>query len=117
LIVDNYQLISTNPQIWIPDPQAKTVPDPLEFRSVKSLWLELAHELNVADCILSLRINLHGHRYTANPLGCAVALASLDLLSKNESVYTKMESWHRQHLARLGDKYPQLSKFRAMGTI
>jgi adenosylmethionine---8-amino-7-oxononanoate aminotransferase len=59
----------------------------------------------------------HGHSYTANPLGCAAALASLDLLSKNESVYTKMEIWHRQHLAKLGDKYPQLSKIRVMGTI
>jgi adenosylmethionine---8-amino-7-oxononanoate aminotransferase len=59
----------------------------------------------------------HGHSYTANPLGCAAALASLDLLSKNESVYTKMELWHRQHLTGLAAKYPQLSKIRVIGTI
>jgi adenosylmethionine---8-amino-7-oxononanoate aminotransferase len=59
----------------------------------------------------------HGHSYTANPLGCAVALASLELLAQNEPIYTQMETWHRQHLQQLGDKYPQLTRLRAIGTI
>jgi adenosylmethionine---8-amino-7-oxononanoate aminotransferase len=59
----------------------------------------------------------HGHSYTANPLGCAAALTSLELLAQNEPVYTQMEQWHRQHLTELAHKYPQLTKLRVMGTI
>ena len=59
----------------------------------------------------------HGHSYTANPLGCAAALASLKLLEQNQPVYTQMEIWHRQHLTKLTHKYPQLTKSRVMGTI
>ncbi len=59
----------------------------------------------------------HGHSYTANPLGCAAALASLELLTQNQPVYTQMEIWHRQHLTKLANKYPQLTKLRVMGTI
>jgi adenosylmethionine---8-amino-7-oxononanoate aminotransferase len=59
----------------------------------------------------------HGHSYTANPLGCAAALASLELLAQNQPIYTQMETWHRQHLQPLGDKYPQLTRLRAIGTI
>jgi adenosylmethionine---8-amino-7-oxononanoate aminotransferase len=59
----------------------------------------------------------HGHSYTANPLGCAAALASLELLTQNQSVYCQMENWHRQHLTELANKYPQLDKLRVIGTI
>jgi adenosylmethionine---8-amino-7-oxononanoate aminotransferase len=59
----------------------------------------------------------HGHSYTANPIGCAAALASLELLIEHEPVYTQMEIWHRQHLTELANKYPQLTKLRVIGTI
>ncbi len=59
----------------------------------------------------------HGHSYTANPIGCAAALASLELLTQNEPVYAQMAEWHRQHLAELASRYPQLTKFRITGTI
>jgi adenosylmethionine---8-amino-7-oxononanoate aminotransferase len=59
----------------------------------------------------------HGHSYTANPIGCATALASLELLDRNQPVYSQMEIWHRQHLTKLANKYPQLTKFRVRGTI
>ncbi len=59
----------------------------------------------------------HGHSYTANPLGCAAALASLKLLTQNQPVYAQMETWHWQHLNLLAAKYPQLSKVRTIGTI
>lgn len=41
----------------------------------------------------------HGHSYTANPLGCAAALASLELLEANQSSFIEMEKRHRTHLA------------------
>ncbi len=59
----------------------------------------------------------HGHSYTANPLGCAAAVASLELLTQNQPVYSQMANWHRQHLTELADRYPQLTRLRVMGTI
>ena len=57
----------------------------------------------------------HGHSYTANPLGCAAALASLELLEEGRSVFTDMEAHHRGFLDRLD---PALtSRPRACGTI
>jgi len=43
----------------------------------------------------------HGHSYTANPIGCAAALASLELLKENAYVFRGMEAHHRGFLARL----------------
>lgn len=36
----------------------------------------------------------HGHSYTANPLGCAAALASLDLLGETANRYSSMSRIH-----------------------
>ena len=36
----------------------------------------------------------HGHSYTANPLGCAAALASLTLLERNPAMFKEMEDQH-----------------------
>ncbi len=58
----------------------------------------------------------HGHSYTANPLGCAAALASWDLMQSNESAFSGMEAKHRLHLSNLQD-HPQLKKLRVTGTI
>lgn len=49
---------------------------------------------------------LHGHSYTANPLGCAAALASLDLLMApecNHKIRT-IEDIHRARIASLAGK-------------
>ncbi len=43
----------------------------------------------------------HGHSFTANPLGCAAALASLDLLERTPDRHRAMESRHRPHLEAL----------------
>ena len=58
----------------------------------------------------------HGHSYTANPIGCAAALASYDLMHENEPVFTGMEQWHLRHLKEL-NTHPKLSKLRVCGTI
>ncbi len=58
----------------------------------------------------------HGHSYTANPLGCAAAIASLDLMVEHESVFTQMEAKHCRYLEALAD-HPKLEKRRVMGTI
>ena len=60
----------------------------------------------------------HGHSFTANPLGCAAALASLDLLQAPETAtrLAAIESIHRERLARL-DQHRRLTRPRICGTI
>lgn len=58
----------------------------------------------------------HGHSYTANPIGCAAALASMELMHEHETVFTDMESWHKDHLEELKD-HPKLQHLRVTGTI
>jgi len=63
----------------------------------------------------AMRTFWHGHSYTANPLGCAAALASLELLEANEPVWSGMEVHHKNFLARLD---PALTaRPRSKGTI
>jgi len=57
----------------------------------------------------------HGHSYTANPLGCAAALASMQLLEKNE-MYGRMETLHHKLLTDLREQ-PNIEKIRVTGTI
>lgn len=58
----------------------------------------------------------HGHSYTANPLGCAAAVASLNLLEKTAERFQSMEQKHRNHLERFADmKF--IEKIRVKGTI
>ena len=56
----------------------------------------------------------HGHSYTANPLGCAAALASLDLLASAR--YRSLADWQQEQVDRLlGHK--KLGRARVCGTI
>lgn len=58
----------------------------------------------------------HGHSYTANPLGCAAAIASFELMKEHEPVFREMEQWHREYLSSLED-HPNLNRHRVTGTI
>jgi adenosylmethionine-8-amino-7-oxononanoate aminotransferase len=58
----------------------------------------------------------HGHSYTANPLGCAAALAALALSEENAAAFGRMETLHHHHLATLQD-HLRLEKLRVTGTI
>jgi len=58
----------------------------------------------------------HGHSFTANPLGCAAANASLDLLESDPSKYLNFEEKHLIFL----EKFKHLSsikRIRVCGTI
>jgi len=58
----------------------------------------------------------HGHSFTANPLGCAAALASLDLLQANPPRYQDFESRHRPLLEELS-ALPAVQHPRCAGTM
>jgi adenosylmethionine---8-amino-7-oxononanoate aminotransferase len=58
----------------------------------------------------------HGHSYTANPLGCAAGLASLDLLEANKNRFMHMETWHHKGIKEL-KSHSALHRFRTCGTI
>ena len=58
----------------------------------------------------------HGHSFTANPLGCAAALASLDLLEAAPHRHSTMGERHRPHLERLAE-HPAVRRPRLTGCI
>ena len=58
----------------------------------------------------------HGHSFTANPLGCAAANASLDLLENEPQKYLSFEKRHFLHLTKL-NKLSYIKRLRTTGTI
>jgi len=58
----------------------------------------------------------HGHSFTANPLGCAAALASLDLLQAQPERFQNFEARHTAGLAQLAG-HPRVRHRRVLGTI
>jgi adenosylmethionine-8-amino-7-oxononanoate aminotransferase len=58
----------------------------------------------------------HGHSFTANPLGCAAALASLDLLQKQPERFQQFEVRHTPLLQELAC-HPLVKRPRCVGTM
>ncbi len=60
----------------------------------------------------------HGHTFTANPTGCAAALASLDLLQTPE-MQANLVRVNKSHLAfqKHIEKHPKVTATRVLGTI
>ena len=58
----------------------------------------------------------HGHSFTANPLGCAAALASLDLLQHNPERYQQFDARHIPLLEELA-QHPLVKRIRGQGTV
>jgi adenosylmethionine-8-amino-7-oxononanoate aminotransferase len=62
----------------------------------------------------------HGHSYTANPLGCAAALASLEILMSShvQNQMRQIEKIHKSRLEVLSQRLPHTTTaFRQLGTI
>jgi adenosylmethionine-8-amino-7-oxononanoate aminotransferase len=63
------------------------------------------------------RTLFHGHSYTANPIACAAARASLRLFTEDsEQQRTRIEQTHRAHLDRLRN-LPLVKNPRVLGTV
>ena len=58
----------------------------------------------------------HGHSYTANPLGCAAAIAAMDLLEKYDHWFRRLEEKHVSLSQNLRN-HPRIERFRITGTI
>jgi adenosylmethionine-8-amino-7-oxononanoate aminotransferase len=65
-----------------------------------------------------LKTLFHGHSFTANPVACSAALASLDLLLKEETLSNlhRITSQHEAFRNRIKD-HPKLRDVRQTGTI
>ena len=61
---------------------------------------------------------LHGHSYTANPLGCAVALESLSLFDEEERLerVARLEALFSERLARVA-RLPGVAEVRGIGGL
>jgi adenosylmethionine---8-amino-7-oxononanoate aminotransferase len=60
---------------------------------------------------------LHGHSYTGNPLACAAANASFDLLENNQQSFMNMESLHRKFIDKHLAAIDKIKEMRTCGTI
>ena len=60
----------------------------------------------------------HGHSFTANPVACSAALASLDLFDKKETWKNikRIEKKHNQFLKHIS-KHKRIKEIRQLGTI
>ncbi|WP_243367879.1 adenosylmethionine--8-amino-7-oxononanoate transaminase [Fundidesulfovibrio soli] len=60
----------------------------------------------------------HGHSFTANPLGCAAALAGLELFGREDTLgrIARQQAVHRERLEDLLE-HPKLVRHRALGCI
>ncbi|MEI7508352.1 MAG: adenosylmethionine--8-amino-7-oxononanoate transaminase [Flavobacterium sp.] len=60
----------------------------------------------------------HGHTFTANPTGCAAALASIDLLQTEETQFN-IQRIHQSHLTFESkiNNHPKVSTTRVLGVI
>ncbi len=60
----------------------------------------------------------HGHSFTANPLGCAAGIASLDIIEEDASRnrIKTIETLHRERIKQLPD-HPRIINRRVTGTI
>jgi adenosylmethionine-8-amino-7-oxononanoate aminotransferase len=64
------------------------------------------------------RAFLHGHSFTANPIACAAALASLDLLAEpaTRQAIAALSEVHTKRLATLAS-HPAVASTRTLGTL
>jgi len=65
-----------------------------------------------------LKSFFHGHSYTANPLSCTAAIASLDLLLRRETqqAIARIELGHQNFVAK-NINHPKISSISSLGTI
>src|ERR1019366_3637942 len=76
------------------------------------------HIFSAFDTSDRAKMLFHGHSYTANPLGCAAAIASLEVFESDNS-FEKIAQINSQHLAFVKKikGHPKVKDIRCKGTI
>ncbi len=59
----------------------------------------------------------HGHSYTANPIACAVANTSIQLLQRNYQTFSQMDGLHKQFYQKYLANNEFIGNYRVCGTI
>lgn len=70
--------MNMHPNLWHPYTQAQTAPAPIAVASAQGLWLKLADGREIADCISSWWVNLHGHAHPQIVAAIATQAAKLE---------------------------------------
>ncbi len=99
---------------WFACTKANTAPDLICLsKGITGGFLPLAATIATEEIFSAFysdeagKTFLHGHSYTANPLACAAALASLDLLEANPAAFQSAEQRHREKAHKYLEKYLQ----------
>ena len=95
------------------------VPDILTTAKGLGGGFPVAATLSKADVADSLKIGTHGSTWGGNPMGCAVANAVLDIVSRDAVLEGVSERRQRfeSALRTLGDKYDLFGEIRGMGLL
>ncbi len=81
--------------------------------SVTLTTQEVFEPFNAPD---ALKTFWHGHSYTANPLGCAAALASIEVFESGQSDFERLGSWYAEPIRKLSG-LDNVEKVRQCGTV
>ncbi|MDX1985657.1 MAG: adenosylmethionine--8-amino-7-oxononanoate transaminase [Candidatus Obscuribacter sp.] len=109
---------------WFAATKTRTIPDIICLsKGITGGFLPLAVTVassDVYESFLSIeprKMLPHGHSYTANPLACAAALASMDLMEENESKFQRLSLLHQYLVDMHWRRLPGLTNIRICGTI
>ena len=95
------------------------VPDILTTAKSLGGGIPIGAMLTTAKIAASLKPGTHGSTYGGNPLACAIAEKTLDIINQPailEGVKAK-EALFREHLARINAKYHVFSEIRGKGML
>lgn len=104
--------------------QVNAVPDILCLsKGITGGFLPLALTVTTLDIYSAFlgtndKMFAHGHSYTGNPISCAAAVASFQILTKPETLIS-MKEIHRTHIEQMSEllKCKNVEHFRVQGTI
>lgn len=109
---------------WFACTKSKTAPDIICLsKGITGGFLPLAVTAtteNIFSAFYSDDVNktfFHGHSYTANPLACAAAVASMDLLEQSSENFRTAEALHRQLASKYLYDIETIHNHRFCGTI
>lgn len=109
---------------WFASTKSKATPDLICLsKGITGGFLPLSVTIcqkEIYDAFLSKEVDktfFHGHSYTANPVACAAAVCSWQLLKQNASSFQQMESIHRKLFLEELSQNTLLENVRFCGTI